>query len=139
MIHGAHVILFSKDADADRAFFRDVLGYPFADAGHGWLIFALPPAEIAVHPSDDNDVHRLYLMCDDVKAFIKEMKAKKVPCSPVDEQRWGSITTLTLPGGGKLGVYQPKHPSPVAPSPKKKVAKGMPARSDKKWLSSRRG
>jgi catechol 2,3-dioxygenase-like lactoylglutathione lyase family enzyme len=77
MIHGVHVILYSKDADADRAFFRDVLKYPFADAGHGWLIFALPPAEVAVHPSDANDVHRLYLMCDDVHAFIAEMKATR--------------------------------------------------------------
>ena len=82
MIYGAHVILYSKDADADRAFFRDVLKYPYADAGHGWLIFALPPAEVAMHPSDENDVHELYLMCDDVHALIAEMKAKNVACSP---------------------------------------------------------
>lgn len=112
MIHGAHVIVYSKDAEADRAFFRDVLKYPFADAGHGWLIFALPPAEVAVHPSDKNDVHELYLMCDDVRAFIADMKAKNVACSPVHEERWGSLTQVTLPGGGKIGVYQPKHPSP---------------------------
>jgi hypothetical protein len=113
MIHGAHVIVYSKDAEADRAFFRDVLEYPFVDVGHGWLIFALPPAEVAVHPSDENDVHELFLMCDDVHALITRMKAKKVPCSPVDEQRWGSITRVTLPGGGKLGIYQPKHPLPA--------------------------
>jgi hypothetical protein len=113
MIHGAHIIIFSKDADADRAFFRDVLQYPSVDAGHGWLIFALPPAEVAVHPSDENDVHQLYLMCDDVHALIEEMKAKKIACSQIDEQRWGSITSVTLPGGGKLGIYQPKHPSPI--------------------------
>jgi hypothetical protein len=113
MIHGAHVIVYSRDAEADRAFFRDVLEYPFADAGHGWLIFALPPAEIAVHPSDENDVHELYLMCDDVQTLIATMTAKNIPCSPVDEQRWGSITRVTLPGGGKLGIYQPKHPSPL--------------------------
>ncbi len=112
MIHGAHVILYSKDADADRAFFRDVLGYPFVDAGHGWLIFALPPAEIAVHPSDENDVHEIYLMCDDVRALVAEMSKHHVACSPIEEQRWGSITRVTLPGGGKLGIYQPKHPSP---------------------------
>jgi catechol 2,3-dioxygenase-like lactoylglutathione lyase family enzyme len=112
MIRGAHVILYSKDAEADRAFFRDVLEYPFADAGHGWLIFALPPAEIAVHPSDENDVHEVYLMCDDVRALIEQMKTRGVDCSPVDEQRWGSITRVSLPGGGKLGIYQPKHPSP---------------------------
>jgi hypothetical protein len=120
VIHGAHVILYSKNAEADRAFFRDVLQYPFDDAGHGWLIFALPPAEVAVHPSDENDVHELYLMCDDVRAFISDMKAKKITCSPVDEQRWGSITRLTLPGGGKLGVYQPKHPSPIKPAKRAK-------------------
>ena len=113
MIHGAHVIIYSKDADADRAFIRDVLQYKSVDAGHGWLIFALPPAEVAVHPAEQNDVHELFLMCDDVQALIAEMKKKKVKCSPVDEQRWGSITRLTLPGGGKLGVYQPKHPSPL--------------------------
>lgn len=113
MIHGAHVIIHSKDAEADRKFFRDVLKYPFADAGHGWLIFALPPAEIAVHPSDKNDVQEVYLMCDDVHALVDEMKKHRIECSPVEEQRWGSITRVTLPGGGKLGVYQPKHPSPI--------------------------
>ena len=89
MIHGAHVIIYSKDSEADRAFFRDVLKYKSVDAGHGWLIFALPPAEVAVHPSEENDVHELFLMCDDVQAFIAEMKKKNVECSPVDEQRWG--------------------------------------------------
>ena len=113
MIHGAHVIIYSKDSEADRAFFRDVLKYESVDAGHGWLIFALPPAEVAVHPSEENDVHELFLMCDDVHALIAELRKKKVKCSEVDEQRWGSITRLTLPGGGKLGIYQPKHPSPL--------------------------
>ena len=117
MIHGAHVIIYSKDAEADRAFFRDVLKYESADAGYGWLIFALPPAEVAVHPSETNDVHELYLMCDDVQAFIAEMQKKKVKCAPIEEQRWGSITRLTLPGGGKLGVYQPKHASPLKTRP----------------------
>ena len=97
MIHGAHVIIYSKDAEADRAFLRDVLQYKSVDAGHGWLIFALPPAEVAVHPSDQNDLHELFPMCDDVQAFIAEMKKQKVECSPVDEQRWGLITRLTLP------------------------------------------
>ncbi len=113
MIHGAHVIIYSQDAEADRAFFRDVLKYDSVDAGHGWLIFALPPAELAVHPSDGNGAHELFLMCDDIRAFMTEMKKQNVGCSPVDEQRWGSITRLTLPGGGKLGVYQPKHRSPL--------------------------
>jgi hypothetical protein len=113
MINGAHVIIYSKDAEADRAFFRDVLEYPSEDAGHGWLIFALPPAEIAIHPSDENDVHEFYLMCDDVLELIAEMTKRNVVCSPIDEQRWGSITRITLPGGGKLGIYQPKHASPL--------------------------
>ena len=99
MIHGAHVILYSKDAEADRAFFRDVLRYPYADAGHGWLIFALPPAEVAVHPSDTGGKHELYLMCHDVQALIRELTAKNVACSEVHEERWGSITKVTLPGG----------------------------------------
>ena len=112
-IHGAHVIIYSKDAEADRAFFRDVLNYPFEDAGHGWLIFALPPAEVAVHPSEKNDVHELYLMCDDVHALVEQLRARNVHCSSVDEQVWGSITRVALPGGGKLGIYQPKHASPL--------------------------
>jgi hypothetical protein len=118
MIHGAHVILFSKDVDRDRAFFKKVLKYPFADAGGGWLIFALPPAEIALHPSDES-MHQLYLMCDDVKDFIAKMKKHDLACSKIDEQRWGSITYLTLPSGAKLGVYQPKHASPLDKKKKK--------------------
>ncbi|HEY0468963.1 MAG TPA: hypothetical protein VGC79_32445 [Polyangiaceae bacterium] len=113
MIHGAHVIVYSQDSEADRAFFRDVLQYKSVDAGHGWLIFALPPAELAVHPSSENGVHELFFMCDDVHAFIAAMNEKAVTCSPIEEQRWGSITRITLPGGGKLGVYQPKHVSPL--------------------------
>ena len=116
MIHGAHVIVYSRDADADRAFFRDVLKYPFADAGHGWLIFALPPAEVALHPGENN-AHELYFMTDDVNAFVADMKARGVECSPPHDERWGTITRLTLPGGGGLGVYQSKHPSPLAKNP----------------------
>lgn len=113
MIHGAHVILYSQNADADRAFFRDVLGYPFADAGDGWLIFALPPAEVAVHPSEKNDVHELYLMCDDVQALVTRMESMNIRCSEITEQGWGALTQITLPGGGKLGIYQPRHASPL--------------------------
>lgn len=116
MIHGAHVVIYTKDAAADRAFFRDVLEYQSVDAGHGWLIFELPPAELAFHPSDSNNAHELFLMCDDVQAFIAAMAEKRAECSPVDEQRWGSITRVTLPGGGKVGVYQPKHPSTLKPA-----------------------
>jgi hypothetical protein len=113
MISGAHVVIYSTDPEADRAFFRDVLHYPYADAGHGWLIFALPPAEVAVHPSDQNGRHELYLMCDDIEALITEMRARSLTCGPVEEEPWGSLTHLTLPGGGALGIYQPKHASPL--------------------------
>jgi catechol 2,3-dioxygenase-like lactoylglutathione lyase family enzyme len=111
MISGAHVIVYSKNAEADRAFFRDVLGFKSVDAGHGWLIFALPPAEAAFHPANGKDVHELYFMCDDLKAEIASLAQKGVPCSPVRQERWGSITQMRLPGGGDIGLYQPKHPT----------------------------
>jgi catechol 2,3-dioxygenase-like lactoylglutathione lyase family enzyme len=110
MITGAHMIIYSKDAEADRAFFRDVLGFRSVDAGHGWLIFALPPAEAAFHPADDGEMHELYLMCDNLKAEMAALGKKGIQCSNVQEARWGSITKITLPGGGHLGLYQPKHP-----------------------------
>ncbi|MCI4352577.1 MAG: extradiol dioxygenase [Thermoplasmata archaeon] len=110
MISGAHAILYSKDADADREFFRDVLRFRSVDAGDGWHIFALPPAEVAVHPADKNGRHELFLMCDDLDATIKSLRRKKVRCSAPVERDWGTLTMVTLPGGGKLGVYQPKHP-----------------------------
>ena len=106
------MIVYSKDAEADRAFFRDVLRFPHVDVGHGWLIFALPPAEIAVHPEESNGRHEVYLMCDDVEATVRELSAKNVACDPVNDVRWGLLTQITLPGGGKLGLYQPKHPRP---------------------------
>ena len=111
MISGAHVIVYSKDAEADRSFFRDVLGFASVDAGHGWLIFALPPAEAAFHPADGNDRHELYFMCDDLKAEILALAKKGVRSSDVHEERWGAITKLRLPGGGEIGLYQPKHPT----------------------------
>jgi catechol 2,3-dioxygenase-like lactoylglutathione lyase family enzyme len=109
MISGAHIVLYSKDAEADRAFFRDVLGLKSADAGHGWLIFALPPAEAAFHPAE-GDSHELYFMCADLEAEMISLAARGVECSKIDEARWGTITKLRLPGGGKIGLYQPKHP-----------------------------
>jgi catechol 2,3-dioxygenase-like lactoylglutathione lyase family enzyme len=116
MISGAHVIVYSKDADADRAFFRDVLGFESLDAGHGWLIFALPTAEAAIHPSEDPDRQELYLMCNDLKAEMSALAGKGVGCSEVQEARWGSITKIRLPGGGEVGLYQPKHPNFMNPS-----------------------
>ena len=111
MIFGAHVIVYSQDASADRAFFRDVLGYRSVDAGHDWLIFTLPPAELAVHPVPDDGGHELYLMCDDLPAEMAALLAKGVRCSDVEEARWGSVTKIQLPGGGAIGLYQPKHPT----------------------------
>ena len=111
MINGAHVIVYSKDADADRAFLRDVLSFTSVDAGHGWLIFGLPSAEAAVHPGE-NDRHELYLMCSDLSSEMASLRAKGVECEAITEARWGSITKISLPGGGRIGLYQPKHPRP---------------------------
>ena len=146
MINGAHIVLYTTDAEADRAFFRDVLNFPSVDAGHGWLIFALPPAEAAFHDLDkqswdkksldrksldkksleQNDARQnarqeLFLMCDDLAATLRDLKSKHVPVSAITEQRWGSLATLTLPSGSKLGIYQPKHPSPHAPGAERLV------------------
>ena len=116
MIFGAHVIVYSKDPTADRAFFRDVLGLSSVDAGDDWLIFALPRAEMALHPAEDNAGHELYFMSDDLNADVTALAAKNVRCSEVEEARWGSVTKIQLPGGGEIRLYQPKHPSPLVPS-----------------------
>ena len=116
MLIGAHSIIYSKNPDADRAFMRDVLGLPNVDVGDGWLIFGLPPSEVAVHPSDTNDEHELYFMCQDVGAFVVTMKKHGMTCSEVLDHGWGLLTQLTLPGGGKLGVYQPRHARPKGAS-----------------------
>jgi catechol 2,3-dioxygenase-like lactoylglutathione lyase family enzyme len=111
MISGAHIIVYTKDADADRTFLSDVLGFKSVDAGHGWLIFALPPAEAAFHPSEKNGAHELYFMCDDLKAEMASLAKKGVRCSKIHEERWGSLTAIPLPGGGEIHLYQPKHPT----------------------------
>ena len=111
MIIGAHVIVYSKDPEADRAFFRDVLGFSSVDAGHGWLIFKLPPAEAAFHPAEANNRHEFYLMCDDLKAQISTLNKKGIRCSDVEEAGWGAMTKIRLPGGGELGLYEPRHPT----------------------------
>ena len=110
MIIGSHVVVYSSDAEADRAFLRDVLKFPSVDAGRGWLIFALPPAEVAVHPAEHNGKHELYFMCDDLDATIADLTRRGVPCATVEQAGWGSMTSITLPGGGTVGVYQPRHP-----------------------------
>jgi catechol 2,3-dioxygenase-like lactoylglutathione lyase family enzyme len=109
MIFGAHIVLYSKDAAADRAFFRDILGLKSVDAGHGWLIFVLPPAEAAFHPAEQGEGHELFFMCDDLVREMAMLAAKNVKFSQVQEARWGSIVKMQLPGGGKLSLYQPKH------------------------------
>jgi hypothetical protein len=112
MITGAHTIIYSADAQADKEFFRTVLKFPNVDVGHGWLIFGLPPSEVAIHPAAENGTHEFYLLCDDMGAFVKEMSDQQVTCSPIKNERWGSVVHITLPGGGKLGVYEPKHARP---------------------------
>jgi catechol 2,3-dioxygenase-like lactoylglutathione lyase family enzyme len=123
MITGAHVLIYTTDAEADRRFLRDVLELRSVDAGHGWLIFALPPAEAALHPGDGQFVDRLgdetvlgavlYLMCDDVAATVRSLEARGASCTPLRDEQWGIRTTITLPSGGALGLYQPTHPTAI--------------------------
>jgi len=113
LITGAHIVIYTRDPGADRAFLRDVLKFPSVDAGHGWLIFAMPPLEAAFHDAENNDRHELYLMCDDITATLQDLKSNNVEVSAVSDQRWGRLATFSLPGGGKIGVYEPKHPSPM--------------------------
>lgn len=122
MITGAHVIIYTKDAEADRAFFRDVFGFRSVDAGQGWLIFALPPSEAAFHPADQNGAHEVYLMCDDLGKEIQSLQGRGVTCSAIHEERWGSVTRITLPGGGKLGLYQPRHKTSIEDNAKTVLA-----------------
>jgi len=113
MIIGAHAIIYSTNAEADRTFFRDVLRFPNVDVGGGWLIFGLPPSEVAVHPAEDGEeVHEFYLMCDDINAFVADMTGRGVVCGPIHNQPWGALTQIVLPSGAKLGVYQPRHARP---------------------------
>jgi predicted enzyme related to lactoylglutathione lyase len=113
MITGAHAIIFTKNADAVRAFLNDVLEFSSVDAGDGWLIFALPAAELAAHPADNAGHHQIYLMCDDIHATVTELERKGVEFTrPISHERWGLITAIKMPDGGQLGLYQPKHPTP---------------------------
>jgi predicted enzyme related to lactoylglutathione lyase len=111
LISGAHVVIYSRDAEADRAFFKNVLRLESVDSGGGWLIFALPPAEAAIHPTDEQEHHDVYLLCEDIEATAQELERRGVPLKrPFDEPRWGRVSEITLPGGGQIGLYQPKHP-----------------------------
>lgn len=112
MISGAHVMIFSKDPDADRVFLKDVLEIPCIDSGGGWLIFKLPPAELGVHGHDENDMHKLYLICDDLDASIAALAGKGVASGEVETAPWGRITTVPLPGGGGIGLYEATHARP---------------------------
>ncbi len=114
MISGIHALIYSRDPDGVRSFFRDVLGHTSVDAGEGWLIFALPPAELAIHPTDGEGHHELYLMCDDVEETISELSSKGVECGPITDEGWGLQTSIRLPGGDKIGLYEPRHPTAIA-------------------------
>ena len=115
MITGVHAVMFTSEAEGLRAFLRDVLGLDSVDAGGGWLIFALPPAELAAHPSDGDASTELYLMCDDIEATVAELEAKGVEFArPVSDEGWGLVTAMRVPGGGELGLYEPRHPTPLA-------------------------
>jgi hypothetical protein len=141
MIIGAHSIIYSTNPEADRAFLRDALRLPSVDVGGGWLIFGLPPAEVAVHPSEKNDVHEFYLMCGDVEALIADMRRRGFACGPVQNQGWGLLTHVTLPGGGKLGVYQPRHARPKAvraPRAARRPARRAPRQPTRKKTGGRK-
>ena len=112
MITGLHAVVYTRNANADRAFFRDVLGFPSVDAGDGWLIFAAPPSEVACHPAESSGKQELYLMCDDIREEIARLATKGVRCGTVSNEGWGLLTTIRLPGGGDLGLYEPRHPIP---------------------------
>jgi predicted enzyme related to lactoylglutathione lyase len=115
VITGAHAIIFTSDPEGVRAFVRDVLGFAAVDAGEGWPIFALPPSELAVHASEDDDRHELYLMCDEIEPTVEELKRRGVNFTrPITDVRWGRLTAFAIPGGGELALYEPRHPSPLA-------------------------
>ena len=111
-VTGVHALFYSAEADKLRETLRDVFGFEHVDIGGGWLIFALPPAEAAVHPAEAPGAE-LYLMCDDLRSEMSSLIARGVSCSEVEEARWGSITRIRLPGGGTLGLYQPRHPTAI--------------------------
>lgn len=136
MIVGAHVMLQSRNPSADRAFFGGVLNLPSVDAGGGFMIFGVPPAEVAIHDSERNDIHQLYLMCADASRFIREMERLDIACTPPVEQRWGTAFEITLPGGGRLGVYEPRHARPAGATPPKAARSKAKGRTSAKRKSA---
>jgi hypothetical protein len=131
------VIVYSKDAGADRDFLRDVLRLRSVDAGGGWLIFALPPAEIAFHPGDENDVHELYLMCTDLRVTRKELQSRGIRSDEPKTERWGIRTAIRLPGGGSLGLYQPTHPTAVRLARRPRISAAVAGRASNRQRGSR--
>jgi hypothetical protein len=127
MIIGAHSMVSSSNPEADREFFRDVLSLPNVDVGDGWLIFGLPPSEVAVHPADEGGSYELYLMCENVEDFVSDMQARDITVSDVHDTGWGLLTHVTLPGGGRIGVYEPRHARPDTPSNGHSSAEPEPA------------
>lgn len=136
-INGAHMIIYSANADRDRAFLRDALGFPHVDVGQGWLIFALPSSEIAIHPSEKSGEHEIYLMVDDIKAFVASMTGRGVLCTEPRDQGWGVLTSLSLPGGGALGVYEPRHARPASSEPRKRKAVKSRKQPSKRRVASK--
>ena len=131
MITAAHVVIFSKDAEADRAFFKNVLGFRSVDAGQGWLIFAMPAAEVAFHPDEQNNRHEMFLTCDNLKAQMAALEKKGVHFGETTEQRWGIGTTIHLPSGGLLGLYEPKHPVTFG-KPRRKTKPAKPRKAKRR-------
>lgn len=136
-ISGAHMIVYSANADADRAFLRDALGFPHVDVGQGWLIFALPASEIAIHPADASGEHEIYLMVDDVNDFVANMSERGVRCTEPRDQGWGVLTSLSLPGGGALGIYEPRHARPAWSAPRGRKAARPRKRPAKRRVATR--
>jgi catechol 2,3-dioxygenase-like lactoylglutathione lyase family enzyme len=128
-ISGAHVVLYSTDPEADRRFFRDTLGFSYVDAGDGWLIFALPPAEVAIHPaksSRESDAHSLFLICDNLGETVASLRRKNVKCNYLEEQSWGKVAMITLPSGAELGLYEPRHPLARSPGASRSARTSTP-------------
>ena len=140
MIIGTHAIIYAQDADRVRHFFREILGFTTADAGHGWLLFALPPAELGVHPADGGPHHELYLMCDDLAATIDHLKRNGIDCGEVHDAPWGSVTTIHIPGGATMGLYEPRHPTAIKPLTARTAAarKAKPAARAKRAAKPRK-
>jgi hypothetical protein len=138
MITGAHIIVYSTNPDEDRGFLRDVLKLTYVDAGEGWLIFGLPPSELAIHSGEKDNIHELYLLCDDIRVFTAEMRGRGIRCSDVQERDWGLLAQLTLPGGGQLGVYQPKHARPGLTPAQRRAKKRIGVKKTARLTAGRR-